>query len=352
MAKGDFTPTELVEIQTTLEAKWKEPQFAKEYTPRGETAKAIKENSTATFQELENPDKQREVAVKWADWCDDTATTTTNTDACAHAGADEADPKTKTYALNTFLEDKFTVNQEDFQTSVLSEQEVVANGLMAKMKNLYELFNTKILAVMVANAGTNPLMTNPATGSLYTENADGSTEIPANEFDMQHFYPYVAQVLTLLRSSNNFMIDGSNFFQAAILAKANDKNADGKTDLQLFTELYPYYNDLLGMTRAGLQGETFLIDKGAMALANRVKWPAKPVQYSTTNAGSFTRYSIPFTPLPGFSLDVQYEQLCTGGNIGFVWNLKLRAGIFVNPILCDAGNTGVWSFKKLPAGQA
>ena len=352
MAKGVFTPTELVEIQTTLEAKWKEPQFAKEYTPRGETAKAIKENQTATFTELENPDKQREVAVKWADWCDDTATTTTNADSCVHADCDEPDPKTKTYALNTFLEDCYTVTQEDFQTSVLNEQEVVANGLMAKMKNLYELFNTKILAVALANVGDNPLLTNPATGTTYTVNADGSTEIPANEFDMQHFYPYLAQVLTLLRSNNNFMIDGANFFQAAILAKAADKNADGKTDLQLFTEFYPYYNDLLGMTRAGLQSETFIFDKGSMALANRVKWPAKPTLYSTTNAGSFYRYSIPFTPLPGFSLDVQYEQTCTNGDIAFVWNLKLRAGIFVNPILCDAGNTGIWNFKKLPAGIA
>lgn len=351
MAKGDFTPTELVEIQTTLEAKWKEPQFAKEYTPRGETAKAIKENQTATFTELENPDKQREVAIKWADWCDDTATTVTNADSCANDDCDEPDPKTKTYALTTFLQDCFIVGQEDFQTSVLSEQEVVANGLMAKMKNLYELFNTKILAVMQANVGGNPLLTNPATGTTYTEDGSGNTVIPANEFDIQHFYPYLAQMLTLLRSSNNFMIDGSNFFQAAILARANDKNMDGKTDLQLFTELYPYYNDLLGMVRAGMTNETFILDKGSMALANRVKWPAKPVQYS--GAGfAFTRYSIPFTPLPGFSLDVQYEQVCTDGNISFQWTLKLRAGIFVNPILCDVNNTGIWSFVKSPAGIA
>lgn len=351
MAKGVFTPTELVEIQTTLESKWKEPQYSKNYTPRGETAKAINENQTATFTELESPDKTREVAVKWADWCDDTATTTSNVDSCVHAGCDEPDPKTKTYALNTFLEDCYTVTDEDFQTSVLSEQEVVANGMAAKMKNLYELFNTKIIAVMVANAGDNPLLTNPATGTTYGVNADGSTEIPASEFSIQNIYPYWAQVLMLLRSSNNFMIDGQNFFQAAMIAEADALNANGKIAQQLFN-MYTYYNDLLGFVRAGVTTETFVLDKGAMALANRVKWPKVPQIYGTTNAGTFTRYSIPFAPLPGFKLDVQYEQTCATGNISHVWNFKLRAGIFVNPITCSAGNTGIWSFKKLPAGMA
>lgn len=351
MAKGVFTPTELVEIQTTLESKWKEPQYSKNYTPRGETAKAINENQTATFRELESPDKEREVAVKWADWCDDTSTTTTNVDACVHNGCDEPDPKTKTYALNTFIEDCYTVTSEDFQTSVLSEQEVVANGMAAKMKNLYELFNTKIIAVLAANVGGNPLLTNPATGTTYTTNADGSTEIPANEFDIQHIYPYWMQVLTLLRSSNNFMIDGQNFFQAAVIAEADALNTNGKIAKQLF-DMYPYYNDLLGFVRAGVTDETFVLDKGAVALANRVKWPKIPELFSTTNAGSFTRYQIPFAPLPGFNLDVQYEQSCTGGDISHIWNFKLRAGIFVNPITCDADNTGIWSFKKLPAGQA
>lgn len=351
MAKGDFTRTELVEIQTTLEQKWKDPQFAKTYTPHGETAKAIKENQTAQFTELENPDKQREVAVKWADWCDDTATTVTNADSCANDDCDEPDPKTKTYALNTFLQDCFIVGQEDFQTSVLSEKEVVANGLMAKMKNLYELFNTKIIAVLKANTGDNPLLTNPVTGTTYGVNADGSTEIPSSEMDIRTFFPYVSQMLTLLRSTNDFIIDGSNFFQLAMLANADDKNLDGKADLFLFKELYPYYNDLLGFTRAGIADETFFVDKGAVALANRVKWPAVPEKYSGADFG-FTRYSIPFTPLPGFNLDVQYEQICTGGDVSFQWTLKLRAGIFMNPILCDAGNTGVQSFKRLPAAIA
>ncbi len=346
MAKGNFTPVKLLEVQVLLDSMWKEPQNQKFYTPRGETAKAIKENQTATFKELENPDKQREVAVKWADWCDDTATTVTNADTCTTADCDEADPKSKTYALNTFLEDCFQVDEEEFQTSVLSQQEVVAKGLLAKMRNLYELFNTKILAVMDANKGTNPMLTNPITGTTYVYDADENTEIPSSEMNIRTFYPYLMQVLTLLRSSNNFMIDGSNFFQLMALATADNLNSDGKSDLALW-KLLPYYNDLLGMTKAGVASNSYVLDKGAVALANRVKWPKIPREISGAGFG-FTRYSIPFTPLPGFNLDVQYELKCTDGNITHVWKLKLRAGIFVNPFLCDAGNTGIWGFERVP----
>lgn len=346
MAKGDFTPVRLAEIQVKLDSMWKEPQNQKFYTPHGEAVKAVKENQTATFRELENPDKQREVAVKWADWCDDTATTVTNADTCSADDCDEADPKTKTYALNTFLEDCFQVNEEEFQTTVLDKDETIAKGLMAKMKNLYELFNTKVIAIMEANKGTNPFLTNPITGTTYVYDAQKNTDIPSSEMNIRTFYPYVMQVLTLLRSSDAFMLDGSNFFQLQKLAEADDLNTDGKADLALF-KMYPYYNDLLGMVKAGVQSNTYMVERGAMALANRVKWPKKPTEYSGANF-AFTRYSIPFAPLPGYYLDVQYEQKCSGGEITHSWKLKLRAGIFVNPFLCDIGNTGIWGFKRVP----
>lgn len=347
MAKGDFTPVRLAEIQTTLDSLWKEPQHQKAYTPHGETVKAIKENQTATFRELENPDKEREVAVKWADWCDDTATTDTNADTCTTDQCDRPDPKTKTYALNTFIKDCFEITDEDYQKSVISRDETIALGLLSKQKNIYELFNTKIIAVLEANKGINPLLTNPATGTTYVYDAQKNTDVPANEMTITQFYPYLMQVLTLLRSNNTIMLDGANFFQARTIAAVENLNDNGKVDAALLS-MYPYYNDLLGMVKAGVQQNTYMIDKGAVALANRVKFPVKPVEYNGAGFG-FTRYSIPFPLIPGYNLDVQYEQACTDGNITHRWKLKLRAGIFVNPVRCDVGNTGIWGFKKVPA---
>lgn len=351
MAKGVFTPTELVELQVTLASKWKEPQYSKFYTPEGETVKAVMENQTASFTELERPDKEREVAVKWADWCDDTAITETNADSCANDDCDMPDPKSKTYALNTFISDCLIVTEEDFQTSVLNQQEVVADGMAAKFKNLYELYNKKILAIMIANAGTNPLMTNPNTGTTYTEAGNGATQIPSNEFKMETFYPYLKQVMRMLRSKDDYIIDGQNFFQEAIFNAANNLNDNGKTASALF-KLFPYYNDILGFIDAGITTDTLVVDKGAVALANRVKWPTKPREYNTTNAGSFTRYSAPFPGLPGVNVDIQYEETCVDGGVAYQWKMKLRAGIFVNPIRCDAGNTGITLFERLPAGVA
>lgn len=332
MAKGDFTPVKLVEIQTKLDEMWKDPQYSKFYIPKGETTKAILENQTASFPELKDPSKEREVAVKWADFCDDTAITTTNADACDITGCDEPDPKTKTYANNTFLSDCFTITEEDYQTTVLDKEEMIAKGMLSKIKNIIELLNTKVIAVVDANKGVNPL------ADMYTT-VDGDTVIPKSDFNIETVYPYWMEMLTLLRSTNSFILDGRNLFQARVLAMARSLNDDGKVERALF-EMFPYYNDLLGFTRAGVVNNTYLIDAGAVALQSRQKWNRVPEEISNDR----TRYSIPLPGYPSLGLDVMYQQTCVDGSEVFSWKFKFRGLIAVNPFLCDAGNTGIWSF--------
>ena len=45
-------------------------------------------------------------------------------------------------------------------------------------------------------------------------------------------------------------------------------------------------------------------------------------------------------------VDVQYSVVCSGAKLYPTWSLKLRAGVFANPIRCNAGNTGILSFVK------
>lgn len=335
MAKGDFTPTHLAEIQVKLDQMWKEPQNQKFYTAKGETVKAVIANQTAEFPELKDPSKTREVAVKWADWCDDTATTVTDTDACDITGCDEPDPKTKTYANNTFLEDCFTIREEDYQTSVLDKDETIAKGMLAKIKNIIELFNAKVVAVIDANKGVNPF----PDDFVY----DGDdTLVPKQDFTIEKMYPYWMQMLALLRSGNNYILDGHNLFQAKILAAAAKLNADGKIDQELF-DMFPYYNDILGFAKAGVPDNTYLIDAGALAVQTRQKWPRVPKVFQ-----DYTKYSIPLPGYPGLGLDVKYQQTCVTDSEVYSWKFKLRGLIAVNPFLCDAGNTGIQSFKRVP----
>ena len=332
MAKGDFTPVKLVELQTKLEQVWKDPQFAKFYTPKGETLKAIRENQTATFPALQDPSKEHDVAVKWADFCDDTAITETNADSCDNNGCDEPDPKTKTYANNTFLSDCFTITEEDYQTTVIDMDETIAKGMASKIKNIIELLNTKIIAVADANAGVNPLADQFTT-------VDGNTVIPKSDFNIETVYPYWIEMLTILRSTRSFILDGRNLFQARVLAMARSLNDDGKVERALF-EMFPYYNDLIGFMRAGVVDNTYLIDAGAMAVQSRQKYPRIPKEVS----GDRTKYSIPLPGYPGLGLDVLYQQTCVDGSEVFSWKFKFRGLIAVNPFLCDAGNTGIWAF--------
>lgn len=340
MAKGNFTPVQLVEVQAKLDNMWKDPQFAKFYTPKGETIKAIKDNQTATFPELVDPSKEKEVAVKWVDFCDDTATDTTNTDDCAVGDCDNPDPKTKTYALNTFIKDCFSVRHEDYQGTILDRQETVAKGLLAKTKNIIERFNAKAVAFVDSQVGINPI------GDMFTEEnpgVAGNTLVPADQFNYETLYPYWMEMLAVLRSGTSYILDGRNLFQARILALAQQKNADGKLDAELYS-MFPYYNDILGFAKAGVTNNTYLIDPGALAIVTRVKYPKVPFEYN----GLFTDYQMPLPGYPGMNLDVRYRVSCVNGSIADSWTLKLRAGIFANPILCDAGNTGVQGFTRVP----
>lgn len=338
MAKGVFTPTNLAEIQVKLDSMWKDPQYNKFYTPRGETTKAVLENQTAEFPELKDPSKDREIAVKWADFCDDTAITETNADSCDLGDCDEPDPKTKTYANNTFLSDCYTISEDDYQKSVLSMEETIAKGMMAKIRNIIELLNTKVIAVIDANTGVNPLADmEPGEGM-----EDDDTLIQKQNFNIETVYPYWAQVLAMLRSSNTFVLDGANLFQAQILARKNALNADGKLDDALF-DMWPYYNDILGFAKAGVEDKTYMIDAGAIALQSRQKWSKRPEPIS----GDRIRWSMDLPGYPGLGLDVMYQQTCVNGGEVFTWKYKFRGLIAVNPLLCDAGNTGFWSFRKI-----
>lgn len=339
MAKGVFTPVQLAEIQVKLDNMWKDPQNAKFYQAKGETVKSIQENQTASFPELKDPSKEKEVAVKWVDFCDDTAVDTTNVDECDKGSCDTPDPKTKTYELNTFIKDCFSVRQEDYQGTILDMQETIAKGLMSKQKNIIERFNAKAVAFIDSQVGTNPI------GDEFTEEnpgANGHTLVPKSDFNYETMIPYWIEMLALLRSGRNFILDGRNMFQARILALANQKNADGKLDAELYS-MFPYYNDILGFAKAGVANNTYVIDAGALAIVTRTKYPKVPIEYN----GLFTDYSQPLPGYPTMGLDVRYFVECTDGSIVHSWKLKLRAGIFANPILCDEGNTGVQGFTRV-----
>lgn len=341
MAQGDFTPTKLAEIQLKADEIWSEPQNQKSYTANGDTVKAIQAQQTAVIEPLNLKSKKYDVSINWVDFCGDTATDVTDADDCPVTVTGEGEGKSEDYALDIFIEDHFSVTEEKFDDNIFNVDEVVAKGLLAKQKNILERFNAKALAVIDANKGVNPFLGIGAVGTLGNL---GYTTIAEANMTIEKMYPYLVQVAQMNRSNNAFVLDGGNLFQQYVLAAAKFANADGKLDGNLL-QYFDYVADLHGAARNAVTDISYLIDRGSIAIANRSKYPIVPREYGHEVAQ--TRYSAPLAQIPGLNLDVIYTNKCVADQIVHVWSMKLRAGVFVNPIMCDANNTGILGFKKI-----
>ena len=89
--------------------------------------------------------------------------------------------------------------------------------------------------------------------------------------------------------------------------------------------------------------KTFMIDKGAVAIASKNQYGSSPVTIS--NGANITRFSVPSINLPGIVYDVVYKTECSGSDIIHKYKFIARFDVFLNPASeCDPDNTGVLSF--------
>lgn len=366
MALTNFNNIKAAEIQLKLDSIWADPVKQKDYTPKANAVKTVLENQTAEIRELEVSESKKDVSLKWVDFCGDTAEDSTYDDSCVTEKAAEGTAKKQDLALDIFITDKFSVASEELEGSVLSYDEVVATGLAAKIKNIVEKFNAKVVAAIEANRGYNP----DVSGQYSIDNATNKvTSIPAADMKGEIVIPYLAMVSELNRSNSVYLLDGGNLFQDYNKSLASVANADGKLGAALFEQL-PYRHDLFGFAANSLTDSSYLIDRGALAIANRAKWPdlsaiinSKDGGWTHTSSGNFMRYSIPVNipSLPAMTfikqgqlmkqtlmIDVQHSVVChSDGKLYPTWVLKLRAGVFANPVRCNANNTGIIKLKKV-----
>lgn len=366
MSLTNFSNIQAAEVQVQLENYWKEPSTAKSYTARANTVKAILENQTAVLSTLEDPEKKRDLIIQWVDFCGDTSDDGADADDCAPEVCAEGAGKTQPKALDIFITDCFSVSQEELETATSSFEEIVALGTAAKLKNMIQNFNTKAVAVIAANAGTNPF---PGDYSY----AAGLTTVPATDYGAEALIPYLMQVKELNLSTDSFLLDGGSLFKDFYIAtKGHSGSTTGGANGVPISDLYadlPFRHDLPGFAANSITDETFMIDRGALAIANRAKFPSlqklagmRDGGWIHTGSGNIMRYSIPINmsdvaPMTFISqgrlikqslmVDVQYAVICdTDGKLRPTWSFKLRAGVFTNPIRCNTGNTGILAFKK------
>jgi hypothetical protein len=330
-----FSPAQLCEIKLKADTMWKDAQVYSQYKAEVTGLTAIRSNQTAEIAPLSDPTKNFEVSVKWI---------TTGNIVVKNAGPNcelegpALGAASKAYALDSFREVEFSINEDDLKSTIFTKEEVIAKGLLAALKALDEDVARISLAKVDGFIGTNVF-----TGGRVT--ANGKVQLAANQTPQQR-YAYLAKARILNRSRTSYLIDNGTTFEDYQIAQYNAGNNDGKGVVTAFGDL-PLYFDMFNMAAAGLTTDALLIDRGAVAFASRAKFNAVPEELR--GEINQTRYKIASPNLPGVFYDVYYTMKCVPAANGIdeetvhVWNIVSRFGVFNNPT-DGSGKTGVLGF--------
>ena len=326
---GDFTCAELQVINVNLDEIWADNRVNKDYVSFAESLKAIMAEQSATLDLLENSEKDNEIKVYWAADC--STSLTDCVDDCV-IGGPEPEAQCKNYILDICKTAGFSIKEKTFRTSNLSRDMVVAKAMMKRMKELDEFLAQSIITKLNTFDGVNAF---PGIGVVV-----GNTTYIAPSFWSPDIMAYFAQVSMMNKFSSPYMLHGNNLWTQNFLAQANNLNQDQKDQMAKLGTMRQYWDPFNMAVVNGVEKISYLIDRGAVAFANKAYYPLNaPIEYKTQS-----RYSIESKSIPGVFYDVVYTNVCANNDITHSWSLYVKAGIFLNPVGCDTNNTGVLSF--------
>lgn len=333
-AAGNFDCGKLLEIKAKVEEIYQGGVIDVEYVPDVEPALAIRENQTATFEVLTNPEKDREVKLLWIDDCDDEDPDTC-TDQCTIDGHEIGD-NCANYVLGECFEKSFKVTEERFRTSMHSKEEVVARAMLKKMKLMDEFWAAKAIAFLNASAGVN------SYAGQYTVSG-GTTYVPAYAWNPDIF-GYIDTVLWKNKLNGGKMLSGTLLKQYMWKIGMEVTDPTGQSNQAKMTSFgIPYFDrridDILS------EQALFLFDPNSVAMVTKARHAAytEPRKVDTPN-GMQTWYTQNSMNLPGVVYDIAYQELCTGDDVSHFWKIKTRGDIFLNPLGCSNDRTGVLKF--------
>jgi len=334
---GTFTAANLATIVTTADKVWKDNMSNPDYVANVEALEAIRKEQTASFPDLQDPAKDNTVKVVWIDHCDATLANCTND--CTIGGA-ELSADGKDYTLDLCKTSGFNIKEKALRSSVLTYDELVAKGLLSRMKLLDEWLAQQAIVKLEAFRGVAENL--PA--GLTWANASGDTEIPRAQWNLS-LIPQLQRLGIMNRFTSPFLLSGSNLWVDYMNAEANMGNDNGKGDAARM-KMFRTYFDLWNVdTLTAPDLKTYLVNRGAVAFVNKAYYGAFPTEYMTQR-----RYSIASRNLPGVRYDVVYTNECVSNEIIHKFSLYVKAGIFLNPTGCTETRTGIIALEnKAPA---
>lgn len=358
MAAGDFTASQLQEINLKAEQMWTDSMLAASLKPEAEAARAVIERQTVKFKEFDDYDtKERKVKVTFIDPC---AIEAEDCDETCDITADELSTKSKSYFPNLCKMAKFSVDSIKIKTDSYDSQELVAQGVAGAVKVLDEWWAQQVLVKIKTFAGVNvapfPFVYDAVAKTTKFTDLDPSIY----RSNLQLLANFIQQA-KLNRIPSPYMIDNGTFFVDMLNAAFDSGNAEGKgyaVRLKAFADML--YDDQFNFGAAGLTDSLFMIGSGAVAFKTVNLNPSTP----TTIGGKVQDYlyRIPSNSLPGVEYDVTYQIVCkvSGGRKRYMhtWEVKTHGLVELNPEGCPVTvsvdgtptvvtPTGVLSYTKV-----
>lgn len=328
---GNFTCADLVKITVAIDRVWKDNQTNADFISYAETINIIKKRQTAELRDLENSEKDETVKIYWATDCN---TSLDDCDDDCEVGGPELEARCKEYTLDICKKAGFTVREKTFRKSNLTREEVVAKGMIKRMKELDEFLAQAMVAKLNAFAGVNQF------GGIGTVDSSGDTYL-APSFWTVDLMSYFQQVAIMNKLSGAYMLHGNNLWNVNWQAKFNNLNQDQKDQLAKLMSMQHEWDPFNVDTVNNPLKVSYMITSGAVAFVNKAYYPTTPVEY--LGAGQL-RWSVQSKALPGVFYDVVYTNRCLNNEIYHDYTLYVTAGIFDNPYGCNEDVTGILRF--------
>lgn len=346
MAAGDFSASVLTKIKLKAENNWQDSRLAEEYKAHADAAVAVLANQTVTIKPLVDRDKDYEVEVVWIDPCN---TTLRDCQSACDLQGPLTETKAQPYALTLCKEAAYSVNVETSRTNMYEVEEVAAQQIALRVKELDEWWAQRVLIKLKSFAGINvaptPWTYNPVTNT---------TEVPTADYNVKMVSKLLKQAI-LNKMPNPYFIDNGNLFTEWWDKEIEKGNLDGAGDAARIKAIKLYF-DMWNFLPAGLTEDTFMVNKNAVALHTKVKHPDTPKYIG--GQVNHTIYTIPSTALPGVKYDVFYTMKCvTVGNFEqyvHTWVIRTKGDVLLNPKGCPVtvssvvyNPTGVISYSAV-----
>lgn len=331
---GTFTCTALQKVIAKADKLWMDNQQKMDYVPQVEVVTALRKEQTAKLEEIRNPQKDVTLKIWWVKDCN-TGVETDDEDDCEISGP-EAETECKEYALDIKRMVKFSNRENRHRTNEVSREEELAVQMLARMKELDEDVAQTCVAKLNTFIGENQFTS--GIGQV-----DGVTTWISPSYWTGDMYGYFEQVRIMNKLSNPFIIHGSNLFQQKWNYEYIQANANGKDMLPKLQSMRSYW-DMFNIDSVNSPDKvSYMITKGAVALANKAYYPLNsPVEFMTANPSK--RWSIESKAIPGFFYDMIYTMTCDGEDIIHNYKIKCKFGVYLNPFGCNDEVTGVLKF--------